>query len=209
MLQEVSLDYVQHEERGYCENNPAVIAGTKEQVVDRAVKQLLEALQANSFELDDTILKRGAGWLRYDSASSAWQYSNDAGTTWLPMTQGTTNHTTLTNIGTHTHAQIDTHLDTLPDQVSNPVAIGQALLRTDDGYWEISYDAGVTWFEGFDGGSGYLILTEKMFYPPIAEQETEPNIWNTTCSFWRKPSTGQVWLIFKDSYSVQHKVELT
>ena len=86
MLATTELDYVQHLERGYCINHPDVVANTKDQVVDRAVKQLLEALQANDFELDGDILKRGDGWIKYDAG--AWQYSNDAGETWAEMGSG-------------------------------------------------------------------------------------------------------------------------
>lgn len=88
MLNTLELDYVQHLERGYCVNHPDVVDETKEQVVDRAVKQLLEALQANGFELDGNILKRGDGWLRYDVETSKWQYSNDGGETWAEMGSG-------------------------------------------------------------------------------------------------------------------------
>lgn len=88
MLAALELDYVQHLERGYCVNHPDVVAQTKEQVVDRAVKQLLEALQTNGFELDGNILKRGNGWLQYHAGTSKWQYSNDAGVTWQDMGSG-------------------------------------------------------------------------------------------------------------------------
>jgi hypothetical protein len=86
MLGTTELDYIQHLERGYCVNHPDVIAQTKEQVVDRAVKQLLEALQSNGYELDGDILKRGDGWIKYDAG--AWQYSNDAGETWAEIGSG-------------------------------------------------------------------------------------------------------------------------
>lgn len=80
MLAQTELDYIADGEKGYCFDHPAVIAETHIQVVDRATKQLLVALQANGFELNGNILKRGNGWLQYDAAK--WQYSNDAGATW-------------------------------------------------------------------------------------------------------------------------------
>jgi hypothetical protein len=114
MLSTLDLNYIQHLERGYCENHPDVVAGTKQQVVDRAVKQLLTALQGNGFELDGNIFKRGNGWLQYDATSSKWQYSNDAGSTWADMGSGggggVSDHTLLTNIGVNSHAQLDSHV---------------------------------------------------------------------------------------------------
>lgn len=87
MLSALTLDYVAHLDRGYCYNHPDVIAQTKNQVVDRAVKQLLTALQSNGFELDGNILKRGNGWVKYDN--DYWQFSNDAGATWFVLVGST------------------------------------------------------------------------------------------------------------------------
>lgn len=83
MFSGLELTLTKHGERGYCYDHPDVVAGTKAQVVDRAVTQLLAALQTNGFELDGNILKRGNGWLRY--ADDAWQYSNDAGEAWQEL----------------------------------------------------------------------------------------------------------------------------
>jgi hypothetical protein len=86
MLAQTELDYIADGEKGYCFDHPAVIAETHIQVVDRAVMQLLTALQSNGFELDGNLLKRGDGWLKYDDTK--WQYSNDAGVTWQEMGSG-------------------------------------------------------------------------------------------------------------------------
>lgn len=88
MLNQTTLAYTKHKERGYCYDHPLVIDQTKSQVVDRAVKQLLTALQSNGFELDGNILKRGNGWLQYAAGTSTWQYSNDAGVTWTDIGSG-------------------------------------------------------------------------------------------------------------------------
>jgi hypothetical protein len=144
MLSTLELDYVQHLERGYCENHPDVVGGTKEQVVDRAVKQLLTALQSNGFELDGNILKRGDGWLQYDEGTSKWQYSNNAGSTWEDMGSGSGN------------SKLSIHSQEAPVQIQTSEMMGDlhyleanctlpALSGVDDGlYFRIYGESGYT-----------------------------------------------------------------
>jgi hypothetical protein len=136
MFATLELDYIQHLERGYCVNHPDVIAETKQQVVDRAVKQLLTALQTNGFELDGNILKRDNGWLQYDAGLSKWQYSNDAGVTWGDL-GGVLDHTLLTNIGVETHGTIDIHLNDYQRHLYSPTFSETIPELVDDmaGFW--------------------------------------------------------------------------
>jgi len=177
MLATVELDYVQHLERGYCENHPDVIAQTKEQVVDRAVKQLLEALQANGFELDGQILKRGDGWLQYDTTTSAWQYSNDTGATWQ-------------DIGSASG---------LPAELATPVTIGSMQIRDNGGSLQLS-DDGETWYDFYAQGWD-LSLSDKKFYPPKFSQAGDPSasIFAVACAFWENTADGSRWLLYKDA----------
>jgi hypothetical protein len=92
MLNELALNYIQHLERGYCVNHPDVIAETQEQVVDRAVKELLEALQALPVEIDaeEFMIMIGGeyyGAIKADEYGSLY-YSIDQGNTWQSFLGG-------------------------------------------------------------------------------------------------------------------------
>lgn len=120
MLNAVTLDYIQHLERGYCENHPDVIAETQAQVVDRAVKQLLTALKALDFDITGKTVRIGERYIR-DNESTI-QYSND-GLEWL-------------DIGSASG---------LPAEIANPVDIGTLKLRDNSGVLELSSNDGVAW----------------------------------------------------------------
>lgn len=124
MLNTIVLDFIQHLEKGYCANHPDVIAGTKTQVVDRAVKQLLSYLQSAKIEVtedaDGVVLTLGhnstsaptdpKGRLRVMKADQKLQYYDTDAATWKDIGAGISDHTLLSNIGTNDHAAIDTHI---------------------------------------------------------------------------------------------------
>lgn len=118
-----ALNYTQHLERGYCANHPDVVAGTKAQVVDRAVKQLFTLLQGLKCEIgeddDGIIFNLGytptggpSGLIRVKKADSKLQYYDITAAAWKDIgSGGIADHTLLSNIGITSHAAIDTHIN--------------------------------------------------------------------------------------------------
>ena len=131
------LEYVEHLERGYCANHPDVVAGTKAQVVDRAVKQLLTLLQGVKCEItedtDGIILNLGYtaqggtpnGLIRVTKADSKLQYYDIASTSWKDFGGGIADHTLLQNIGENSHETIDNHLAN--NWIHDPTGYGSIL----------------------------------------------------------------------------------
>jgi hypothetical protein len=91
---------IQSGEHGYCSNHPDVVAGRKTLVVDRAIKQLLVALQGVKLEIgedpDGIILNLGYtpqgggpnGLIRVAKATGKLQYYDVTATAWKDVGSG-------------------------------------------------------------------------------------------------------------------------
>ena len=137
------------------------------------------------------------------------------GTDWKVVVLGTgggggvTDHTALTNIGTHSHADIDTFMATPPTMLGNPVTIGFFQIRDNSGDLQFS-DDGEEWSD-FYGMGWDLNLTTSKFFPPLKSQTTDPTgeIWNNSLVIWENTSDNTFWIVFKNSAGVAKKIQLT
>jgi hypothetical protein len=94
----------------------------------------------------------------------------------------------------------------IPEQIGNPVDIGELSLRDNSGSLEMS-DDGETWYEFYFKDTN-LSLIDNSFYPPATTGPTPPTAWSGSLAIWNDTTNSKTWLMYVYGETVM-SVELT